>query len=49
MHNLVLLRAKREGHIVSVHECLDRLQREAGFWLSETFYRRVLELADEVG
>ena len=45
----ILLRAKREGHIVSVRECLDRLQHEAGFWLSETFYRRVLELADEVG
>jgi len=43
----ILLRAKREGNIVSVQECLDRLQQEAGFWLSEIFYRRVLKLAGE--
>jgi predicted nucleic acid-binding protein len=43
----ILLRAKREGHIASVHECLDQLQREAGFWLSGDLRRQVLELADE--
>jgi uncharacterized protein len=43
----VLLRAKLEGRIESVRSDLDKLRTEAGFWIEETLYRRVIETAGE--
>ncbi len=43
----ILLRAKREGHLESIRKYLDRLQQEAGFWLTKTLRHQILELADE--
>lgn len=43
----LLLRAKNEQHIKSVKEYLDRLKNDAGFWLDEFFYHKILELANE--
>ena len=44
----ILLRAKNERYIISVKEYLDRLKKDAGFWLDEFFYHRILELANEI-
>jgi len=37
----ILLRAKNERYIISVKEYLDRLKKDAGFWLDEFFYHRI--------
>jgi uncharacterized protein len=44
----VLLRAKRTGHIEAVAPEIDRLHRDAKFWISGAVRRRVLELAKEL-
>jgi uncharacterized protein len=43
----LLLRAKRTGEIEAVAPELDRLQRDAKFWISDAVRRRVLQLANE--
>ena len=45
----ILLRAKLQGKIRSLKEELDRLRQEAGFWLAEDLYHRVLEEVNEGG
>lgn len=42
----ILLRGKLRGKIRSLKKELDRLRREAGFWIAEDLYRQVLR---EVG
>ena len=42
-----LLRAKEKGLIASVKPILDQLRDEIGFWISESLYKNVLELAGE--
>lgn len=43
----LLVEAKRQGHLAQVRPVLDALREEAGFWVSDRLYRRVLALADE--
>lgn len=43
----VLLRAKDEGKIVSVSQDMLRLRHEAGFFIAESLFQRVCELAGE--
>lgn len=43
----ILLRAKATGHIPTVKPVLDALQRDAGFWLSESLRKQVLQAAGE--
>lgn len=43
----VLLRAKDEGKIMSVSQDMLRLRREAGFFIAESLFQRVRELAGE--
>ena len=43
----VLIRAKLEGRIESLRPELDRLRTEAGFWIGEDLYQRVLQAAGE--
>ena len=43
----LLIRAKREGHIVSLKEELDRLLYQGGFWIEERLYDRVLDAVKE--
>jgi predicted nucleic acid-binding protein len=43
----ILLRAKSDGHLPAVQPVLEALQRDAGFWLSESLKKQVLGLADE--
>jgi predicted nucleic acid-binding protein len=43
----VLLRAKDEGKIVSVSHDMVRLRHEAGFFIAESLFQRVRELAGE--
>ena len=43
----VLLRAKLERRIESVRTDLDKLRTEAGFWIDETLFRKVIEAAGE--
>lgn len=43
----VLLRAKAEGEIVSVSQDMARLRHEAGFFIAESLFQRVQELAGE--
>ncbi|MCS4143809.1 putative nucleic acid-binding protein [Salinibacter ruber] len=38
----VLIDAKANRHIEAIQPHLDALQREAGFWISDDLYRRVL-------
>jgi predicted nucleic acid-binding protein len=38
----VLIDAKENQHIEAIRPHLDPLQQEAGFWISEALYRRVL-------
>ncbi|HGJ64072.1 TPA: DUF3368 domain-containing protein [bacterium] len=43
----ILLRAKSENLIDSMKEYLDRLKNDAGLWLDEAFYQKILEIANE--
>ena len=43
----VLVKAKREGHLPAVRPLLRALREEAGFWISEALYQRILESVDE--
>lgn len=43
----ILLRAKSAGLIPAVKPLLDALQRDAGFWLSESLRKQVLEATGE--
>ena len=43
----ILLRAKSAGLIPVVKPVLDSLQRDAGFWLSESLRKQVLQAAGE--
>ena len=43
----LLLRAKSAGFLSAVRPVLDALQRDAGFWLSESLRTQVLEVAGE--
>ncbi|MEE8391256.1 MAG: DUF3368 domain-containing protein [Anaerolineae bacterium] len=43
----LLIRAKREGHIVSLKEELDGLLHQGGFWIEERLYNRVLDAVKE--
>jgi predicted nucleic acid-binding protein len=42
-----LIRAKREGRILSLKEELDRLRNDAGFWIGEEICRKALEAVGE--
>lgn len=44
-----LVGAKKRGLIVSVREAIERLDREANFWMSEKLVREVLVAAGESG
>lgn len=44
----MLIEAKHSGHIEAVKPVLDRLRDEAGFYLSTTLYRRVLDDENEL-
>jgi predicted nucleic acid-binding protein len=43
----ILMEARRRNLIATVTEALDRLEREAGFWIAPTLRARVLKLAGE--
>jgi hypothetical protein len=43
----ILLRAKASGMLPSVRPVMDALQRDAGFWISESLRKQVLHLAKE--
>lgn len=43
----VLLRAERRGWIPEIGSELERLRDEAGFWISDALYERILDAADE--
>lgn len=43
----VLLRAKREGHLVSVKEMMISLRDEVGFYIHRNLFDKVLHLAQE--
>jgi uncharacterized protein len=43
----ILLEAKRRGLIVAVKPLLDALIHQAGFWVADALYNRVIELAGE--
>lgn len=43
----VLIEAKSKGHLQRVAPVLDALRQEAGFWISEKLYSRVLAQAGE--
>lgn len=43
----VLLQSKERGEIAAVLPLLEQLRLEAGFYLADDLYRRVLVLADE--
>jgi uncharacterized protein len=43
----ILIEAKRRGLILSVKPLLDALINQAGFWVAESVYNRVLQLAGE--
>lgn len=44
----ILVEAKDKGLVVRVKTLLDALINEAGFWVSEPLYRRVLQLVNEI-
>ena len=43
----ILLRGKSSGFVPSVRPVLDALQRDAGFWLSDSLRNQVLQAAGE--
>ncbi|MCB0031717.1 MAG: DUF3368 domain-containing protein, partial [Anaerolineales bacterium] len=43
----ILIAAKRDGHIVDLTSHLDALRQQAGFYLDDGTYRKVLTLAGE--
>lgn len=43
----VLVEAKHQGLLAAVRPVLDALRRDAGFWISDDLYRRILDLAGE--
>jgi len=43
----LLIRAKRDGRISSLHQELDRLRNDAGFWIGEDVYRKALKAVGE--
>ncbi|MEM6592163.1 MAG: DUF3368 domain-containing protein [Cyanobacteria bacterium P01_C01_bin.73] len=43
----ILVEAKSKGLIAEVKPLLDALIHEAGFWIAETLYQKVLQLVDE--
>ncbi|HZF13631.1 MAG TPA: DUF3368 domain-containing protein [Thermoanaerobaculia bacterium] len=43
----VLIRAKLEGRIGSLRVELDKIRTEAGFWIEESLYQKVLQAAGE--
>ncbi|MCG7849057.1 MAG: DUF3368 domain-containing protein [ANME-2 cluster archaeon] len=43
----ILIRAKSEGKIVSLRDELDKLRNEAGFWIDDELYNRVLQSVAE--
>lgn len=43
----ILMRAKSEGKIVSLRDELDKLRNEAGFWIDDELYNRVLQSVEE--
>ena len=45
----ILVEAKSQGLIGGVKPLLDALVNEAGFWVAEPLYERVLQLVDETG
>jgi predicted nucleic acid-binding protein len=44
----ILVEAKSQGLIAEVKPLLDALVNEAGFWVAEPLYSRVLQLVSEV-
>ena len=44
----ILVEAKNKGLIVDVKTLLDALINEAGFWVSEALYTRVLQRVNEI-
>ncbi|MFP4100536.1 DUF3368 domain-containing protein [Coleofasciculus sp.] len=44
----VLLRAKAQGSIPAVRPLLDALVNEAGFWITDNLYQRILQIAQEM-
>lgn len=43
----ILIEAKKSGLVQSVREYMDNLKSEAGFYIAESLYARVIELAGE--
>ena len=43
----VLLEAKHADHISQVRPLLDALRSEAGFWIGDPLYEKMLDLAGE--
>jgi predicted nucleic acid-binding protein len=43
----ILLRARSAGFLPAIKPVLDALQRDAGFWLSESLRKQVLQAASE--
>jgi predicted nucleic acid-binding protein len=37
----------KSGLVTSVRDCMDKLKSEAGFYLAESLYARVIELVGE--
>ena len=45
----VLIRAKLEGKVTSLHKELDKLRNEGGFWIGDILYRQALQaVAEEI-
>jgi predicted nucleic acid-binding protein len=43
----VLVKAKEKGYVKEVKPVMDRLKKEAGFWIDEKLYRYILETVEE--
>ncbi len=43
----ILVESRRRGFVLNVKNILERLESDAGFWISRTLRKRVLELAGE--